>query len=103
MIPPGVIEIRQSLCQKCARKAHDPCASCKHGHWGRYEQTGCEKSGRGKRIARVAKPIARGLDAVLGTQISKCGGCKQMEQDLDAGLPIVQAIKKRLRRRKAVK
>ena len=36
MIPLDVIEIRQELCTQCADKAHDPCAVCVHGHWGKY-------------------------------------------------------------------
>jgi hypothetical protein len=31
----------------------------------------------GTRVARIAQPIARAIDKVLGTNVRKCGGCKK--------------------------
>jgi hypothetical protein len=93
MIPRGVVEIRKELCSECAGKAHDPCASCEHGKWGQYETTGCDDPNRkieglGDIVASVAQPIARGIDAVLGTNIQNCGGCKKRQQTLNEKFPL---------------
>lgn len=52
--------------------------------------------GLGDRIAAVAQPIARGIDSVLGTNVATCGGCKKMQQRLNAGEPIIPTIIKRI-------
>ncbi len=50
----------------------------------------------GDKIAKVAHPIARAIDAVIGTDIQNCGGCKQMQKDLNGGMTVAQAVKKRV-------
>jgi hypothetical protein len=47
---------------------------------------------RGTKIAKVAKPIAKAIDAVAGTNIQNCGGCGQMERNLNAGMSWGDAI-----------
>lgn len=42
MKPEHVVRIHQRLCPFCADKAHDHCASCEHGKWGRYSSNGCD-------------------------------------------------------------
>lgn len=103
MMPPEVIEIRHELC-KCEGVNHaDPCATCPNGHFGRYEQTGCDdpervvSTGLGDKIATVAQPVARTIDRVLGTNVAGCGGCKQMQQNLNNGMSIKNAIVERLK------
>jgi hypothetical protein len=46
----------------------------------------------GDKIAAVAQPIAKGIDSVLGTNIQGCAGCKQMQQNLNAGMPLSHAF-----------
>jgi hypothetical protein len=55
---------------------------------------------RGDKIAAIAQPIARAIDRVAGTKLAKCGGCKQMRSDLNAGMPFAKALRKRFQRRK---
>lgn len=52
----------------------------------------CPVSGRGTRVATIAKPIAKGLDAVLGTDFQNCAGCHKMEANLNAGMSWSDAI-----------
>lgn len=64
-MPYEVVEIRHELCN-CEGVNHaDPCAACPNGHFGRYEQTGCEDGtqqfGLGDVVAAIATPIARVL------------------------------------------
>lgn len=61
------------------------------------------QKGRGDKVAAVAQPIAKFIDALSGgkTKLAKCGGCKQMQQDLNDGMPLVEAIRKRVARRKS--
>jgi hypothetical protein len=65
MIPSTVIQIRRELCQCKGVNHADPCAVCPNGHFGRYEQTGCDdpdhRIGLGDIVATVATPIARVL------------------------------------------
>lgn len=49
----------------------------------------------GDRIARIAQPMARKIDKVLKTYLANCGGCKQMQKDLNNGMSITKATKKR--------
>ena len=49
----------------------------------------------GDAIHAVANPIARGLDAVLGTNVSGCSGCKKMRENLNQGMPVADAIYER--------
>jgi hypothetical protein len=43
--------------------------------------------GAGDVVHRVAQPIARALDRVLGTKIEHCGGCAQRRETLNRALP----------------
>jgi hypothetical protein len=43
--------------------------------------------GAGDMVAAVAKPIARAVDAVLGTDLVNCGGCKQRQEKLNELMP----------------
>jgi len=65
-----------------------------HLHWRVHLDS---STGTGDKIAAVAQPIARGIDKVLRTKIAGCGGCKKMEHRLNAGMPITEALKLRLR------
>lgn len=49
----------------------------------------------GDAIATVATPIARGIDAVAGTNVSGCSGCKKMRDNLNAGMSVQDAIYER--------
>ncbi len=55
---------------------------------------------RGDAIAAIARPIARGIDAVAGTNVAGCGGCKQMQTNLNAGMSISSAVIERWFRNK---
>jgi hypothetical protein len=46
----------------------------------------------GDTIATVAQPIARSIDYFFGTNIQGCGGCKQMQNNLNAGMSFRDAI-----------
>ncbi len=46
----------------------------------------------GDKIAVVAQPIAKGVDNIFGTNIAGCGGCKKMQQNLNAGMSISNAV-----------
>lgn len=47
--------------------------------------------GAGDVVHRVAQPIARALDRVLGTNIEHCGGCAQRREKLNQALPFKSA------------
>ncbi len=49
----------------------------------------------GTTIERIAKPIARGIDAIAGTNINGCGGCNKMRDNLNAGMTLTDAIYQR--------
>lgn len=49
----------------------------------------------GDKIAVVAQPIAKGLDAMFHTNVAGCGGCNQMQQNLNAGMSISSAVMER--------
>jgi hypothetical protein len=106
MIPPTVIQIRRELCH-CEGVNHaDPCAACPNGHFGRYEQTGCDdgtqKIGLGDIVSAVATPIARiiGSDCIdkETNQPKPESPCGKAKERLNAGEPIFQTIIKRLKR-----
>jgi hypothetical protein len=46
----------------------------------------------GDAIASVAQPIARGVDWIFGTNVAGCSGCKQMRNNLNAGVSFAEAI-----------
>lgn len=106
-MPPEVAQIRREICERenCPHletlNFDDHCAACPLGHWGRYSAEGCDDPNRvvsnlGDRIAAIAQPIARMIDAVAGTNVAGCGGCKQMQANLNAGMSIPDAIRHRL-------
>ena len=43
--------------------------------------------GLGDVVAIVAQPVARALDAVLGTNLQNCGGCAKRQATLNAVVP----------------
>lgn len=86
MMPPEVISIRHDLC-KCEGVNHDdPCAGCPIGHFGAYMicPEGETRPGLGDRVASIAQPIAKGIDAILGTNIANCGGCAKRKNLLNS-------------------
>lgn len=42
-----------------------------------------KRFGLGDAVALVAQPIARAVDAVAGTKIAQCGGCKKRRAALN--------------------
>ncbi len=69
----------------------EPRVACPHGHFTAHTM-------RGDDIAAIALPIARQIDAVFGTHIATCGGCKKMRAELNAGVGFVRATKNRVKR-----
>ncbi len=49
----------------------------------------------GTKIAAIAQPIAIGIDAIAGTNIRKCSGCRDMKDNLNAGMSLQDAIYER--------
>jgi hypothetical protein len=47
---------------------------------------------KGDVIASVAKPIARGIDYMLGTNVQGCSGCNQMQTNLNSGMSLADAF-----------
>jgi hypothetical protein len=47
---------------------------------------------KGDVIAAVAQPIVKGIDAVLGTDLQNCSGCKKMQRDLNMGMSLADAF-----------
>ncbi len=43
--------------------------------------------GLGDRLARIAQPIARAIDAVAGTDLQNCNGCAQRQELLNQKFP----------------
>ncbi len=43
--------------------------------------------GAGDAVALVAQPVAKVLDAALGTKITGCAGCKQRQEQLNTRFP----------------
>lgn len=101
-VPPLVAEVRREICARCdapcaafleKKLAHDSAAaacprSWPHA-WGCYGD--CVEApaprGLGDAVHAVAQPIARALDAVLGTKIQECGGCKARREALNRLMP----------------
>lgn len=114
-VPQGVIEIRREICTRCPTPCGpfmaktldfaNPCLECplKPRRWGPYgrckdaqsahrEQRGPTaptnpKYGLGDAVAAVAQPIAGAIDAVLGTNIKGCGGCRKRQAALNKIVP----------------
>lgn len=47
-----------------------------------------EIKGLGDVVERIAKPIAKSIDRVLGTNIESCGGCNKRKNSLNKKFPI---------------
>lgn len=47
---------------------------------------------RGDIIAAGAQPIAKGIDWIFGTDTQNCGGCKTMQNNLNSGMSIADAV-----------
>jgi hypothetical protein len=47
---------------------------------------------KGDVIASVAQPFAKGIDWALNTDLSNCAGCKTMITNLNAGMPLWEAL-----------
>ena len=96
-IPREDIQIRREICHICKT----PCALQKdiahHSNpntacpldppmWGQYGG-GDATFGLGDAVAVVAQPIALAIDAIAGTNIRNCGGCKQRQAMLNRAVP----------------
>lgn len=96
MKPFIVAQIHREICQsaKCEYldkvNYTDPCSSCPNGHFGQYEQTGCDDTirGLGDLVAIGIQPIASAIDKVFGTTIKTCGGCKKRQEKLNQLVPL---------------
>jgi hypothetical protein len=53
--------------------------------------------GLGDKIAAIAQPVARVIDKIAGTKIAGCGGCRKMKDRLNAGMPVAEALKLRIK------
>lgn len=49
-------------------------------------------TGLGDVVAKVAKPIASAIDAVAGTNLKNCGGCKKRQEKLNQAFPMKNII-----------
>ena len=45
------------------------------------------RHGLGDAVASIAQPIAKALDAVLGTKVATCGGCASRKAYLNSLVP----------------
>ena len=54
-----------------------------------------QKRGKGDAIADVAKPIAKTIDFLMGTDLQNCAGCNKMQQNLNSGMTMAEAIRYR--------
>jgi hypothetical protein len=51
----------------------------------------CQKyRGAGDIVTAVAQPIAKAIDAIAGTNIQNCGGCKQRQDELNKAFPLTR-------------
>jgi hypothetical protein len=50
---------------------------------------------KGDKIAVVAKPVAKTIDFLVGTDLQNCAGCNQMQLNLNNGMSMAQAIRYR--------
>lgn len=46
----------------------------------------------GTKIERIAKPIAKSIDAIWGSDLAGCSGCSKMRDNLNAGMSVQDAI-----------
>ena len=49
----------------------------------------------GDKIDLISQPIARVFDAVTGTNVAGCRGCKKMRENLNSGMSLTDAIYER--------
>lgn len=52
-----------------------------------------KKFGLGDLVAKIAQPIAKGIDSIAGTDIQNCGGCKKRQEKLNNILPNIKILK----------
>jgi hypothetical protein len=50
---------------------------------------------RGDLIAVVAQPIAKVIDGIFYTDIQHCGGCHTMQENLNSGMSVPEALYER--------
>jgi len=106
-VPTAVQGIRADICSRCPTPCENQqnpawhatdCASCPLEHetypqrwhtWGACAESAppTELRGIGDAVALVAQPIARAIDAALGTNVQGCGGCKARQAALNQALP----------------
>lgn len=55
---------------------------------GKYRQVAQPIRGLGDVVAKVARPIAKAIDHVAGTNLQNCGGCKSRQERLNQKFPI---------------
>lgn len=107
MISSAAVEARRAVCRdSCTEKCSaflagtlnhaDPHEKCPRQGWilawgcygsGCRDRSATKPTGLGDVVAAVAQPIARAIDAALGTKISGCGGCKKRRETLNAKVP----------------
>jgi len=46
-------------------------------------EAGENKEGLGDQVEKIAKPIAKAIDKIAGTNIENCGGCKKRKEKLN--------------------
>lgn len=51
-------------------------------------KVGNSPRGLGDVVAAFAKPVARAIDAIAGTNLKKCGGCAKRQQKLNEKFPL---------------
>ncbi len=51
----------------------------------------------GDAIHSIANPIAKGIDALWGTDLAGCSGCSKMRDNLNAGMGFWEAVKQRIK------
>ncbi len=49
----------------------------------------------GDAIYTIANPIAKGIDAIWGSDLAGCSGCNKMRENLNSGMGFWEAVKQR--------
>lgn len=100
MMPAVQVRLRQALCRTCPTPCDaftagvivwdDPSVQCPLAppRWEPCRDRA--RMGLGDAVATVAQPIARALDARLGTDIAHCAGCGQRQADWNAAVPDIR-------------
>jgi len=98
-LEPPIIRARANICRVCADPCPerdtlnlaDGCTACPRRIWHAVEcaddSPPAPMRGLGDVVALVANPIARAMDATLGTKIVGCGGCAKRQAALNKALP----------------